>query len=81
MKLKVSDYARLEGITTAGVYKRHKDGKITIEESYGLKLVVEESYGLKLVVLTESDYEAKMATYKIINGHKFKINPIRKNKS
>jgi len=71
MKLKVSDYARLEGITTAGVYKRHKDGKITIEESYGLKLVV----------LTESDYEAKMATYKIINGHKFKINPIRKNKS
>lgn len=71
MRLKVSDYARLEGITTAGVYKRHKDGKITIEESYGLKLVV----------LTESDYEAKMATYKIINGHKFKINPIRKNKS
>lgn len=71
MKLKVSDYARLEGITTAGVYKRHKDGKITIEESYGLKLVV----------LTERDYEAKMVTYKIINGHKFKINPIRKNKS
>lgn len=53
MKLKVSDYARLEGITTAGVYKRHKDGKITIEESYGLKLVV----------LTESDYEAKKAAY------------------
>ena len=63
MKLKVSDYARLEGITTAGVYKRHKDGKITIEESYGLKLVV----------LTAEDYEAKKAAYKAKNKHQFKI--------
>ena len=63
MKLKVSDYARLEGITTAGVYKRHKDGKITIEESYGLKLVV----------LTAEDYESKKAAYKAKNKHQFKI--------
>ncbi len=64
MKLKVSDYARLEGITTAGVYKRHKDAKITIEHPYG---------GSKLVVLTESDYEAKKAAYKAKNKHQFKI--------
>ena len=64
MKLKVSDYARLEGITTAGVYKRHKDAKITIEHPYG---------GSKLVVLTAEDYESKKAAYKAKNKHQFKI--------
>ena len=69
MKLKVSDYARLEGITTAGVYKRHKDGKITIEHPYG---------GSKLVVLTDDDYEVKKLAYKESQGHKFKLELKRK---
>lgn len=64
-KLRVSDYARLCGITTNGVYKQSKRKRNPI--------TIEVLHGMKLVVLSTKEYKSKCNNYLEDNGSEFKL--------